>query len=87
MAQQPRKGPGASATNAKRHPVCSARSGSPQIVTSVSPKPRLVCSVSAVPMYAGSASSVTAAENCAESATTLAPQTRPKAISTQAGPA
>src|SRR6185436_11985295 len=34
-----------------------------------------VCIVNAVPRYCGSPSSVTQAENCAESATTAAPQT------------
>src|SRR5712692_11960901 len=45
------------------------------MVMQVSKKPRLVCSVSAVPTCSAGASSLTAVENCAESATTLTPQT------------
>src|SRR5215213_8442468 len=41
----------------------------------VSKNPTHICNVNAVPMYCGSPSSVTHEENCAESATTLAPQT------------
>src|SRR4029450_8335477 len=40
----------------------------------VSKKPMHICSVRAVPMYCRSPSSVTHDENCAESATTVAPQ-------------
>jgi len=40
----------------------------------VNKNPRQVCIVSAVPRYCGSPNSVTQAENCAESAITLAPQ-------------
>src|SRR5262249_13772632 len=40
----------------------------------VNKNPTHICSVNAVPMYFGSPSSVTHEENCAESATTLAPQ-------------
>src|SRR4030095_2751774 len=40
----------------------------------VSRNPTHVCIVNAVPTYWGSPSSVTQAENCAESATTVAPQ-------------
>src|SRR6185295_2592277 len=40
----------------------------------VNRNPTQVCMVNAVPRYCGSPSSVTQAENCAESATTDAPQ-------------
>src|SRR6185436_11627266 len=40
----------------------------------VNRNPTQVCMVNAVPTYCGSPSSVTQAENCAESATTVAPQ-------------
>src|ERR1700754_704577 len=40
----------------------------------VNKNPTHICNVNAVPMYFGSPSSVTHEENCAESATTLAPQ-------------
>src|SRR5882762_5546 len=51
------------------------------IVAQVSRNPRLVWSVSAVPTYSRGASSLTAAENCAESATALIPQTSSNGMS------
>src|SRR5215213_11669652 len=44
------------------------------IDTVVNKNPTHICIVNAVPMYCGSPSSVTQDENCAESATTVAPQ-------------
>src|SRR6267143_811890 len=51
----------------------------------VSRKPTLVCNVNAVPTYADGASSLTAVENCAESATTLIPQSSRSGTSIQSG--
>src|SRR5947207_9095798 len=56
------------------------------MVTSVSVNPSAVWSVSIVPTRDGSASSAIDAENCAESATMLTPQTMHTATSTHAGP-
>src|ERR1043165_699270 len=60
--------------NAKRHVTTSTTLGINSIETVVNKNPTHICSVNAVPMYFGSPSSVTHDENCAESATTLAPQ-------------
>src|ERR1043165_10106601 len=60
--------------NAKRHVTTSTIFGIRSIETVGSKNPTHICSVNAVPMYFGSPSSVTHDENCAESATTLAPQ-------------
>ena len=54
-------------------------------MTSVSVNPSAVCSVSIVPTRDGSASSAIDAENCAESATMLMPQTTHTATSAHAG--
>ena len=56
-------------------PTASSTIGTPRIVTAVSRKPMPVWKASAEPRYIGSASSVIVVENCAESATTVAPQT------------
>ena len=71
----PRSGPIVSIANAHRQPTARTAGGISQIDTSVIAKPTHVCVVSAVPTYAGGESSVIAVENCAESATTLMPQT------------
>src|SRR5205809_198061 len=55
------------------------------MVKQVSRNPRLVCRVSAVPTSSRGASSLTAAENCAESATTVTPQTSSSGIITARG--
>src|SRR5882762_5221858 len=55
------------------------------MVAHVSRNPRLVCSVNAVPTYSRGASSLTAAENCAESATTLIPHTSSNGMSAASG--
>src|ERR1043165_4698996 len=60
--------------NAKRHVTTSTIFGISSIETVVSKNPTHIWSVNAVPMYFGSPSSVTHDENCAEAATTLAPQ-------------
>src|SRR6185369_11399756 len=49
--------------------------GTNSIEIVVNRNPIHICIVNAVPMYCGSPSSVTHDENCAESATTVAPQT------------
>src|SRR5215211_4374992 len=48
--------------------------GTSSIDILVNKNPTHICIVNAVPMYCGSPSSVTHDENCAESATTVAPQ-------------
>src|SRR5437868_3101949 len=75
IATTPSRGPIVSSANAHRHPTARTAGGISQIDTSVIANPTQVCVVSAVPTYAGGESSVTAVENCAESATTLTPQT------------
>src|ERR1043166_6825261 len=57
-----------------RQGTTSTTFGINSIETVVNKNPTHICSVNAVPMYFGSPSSVTHDENCAESATTLAPQ-------------
>src|SRR5258708_6745862 len=57
------------------------------MVAQVSRNPRLVCSVRAVPTYSCGASSLTAAENCAESATTVMPHRSSSGISAASGAA
>ena len=78
-----------------RSPAARTRSASPArrprygirwIVTSVSVKPSAVCRVSIVPTRARSDSSAIDAENCAESATMLMPQTRHSATSQTGSP-
>src|SRR6266542_999142 len=56
------------------------------MVASVSVNPSAVCSVNIVPTRDGSASSAIDAENCAESATMLTPQTTQTARSAHAEP-
>ncbi len=46
------------------------------MLASVRRKPMQVCTVSMVPAYSGGLSSITQDENCGESATPAAPQTR-----------
>src|SRR5215210_3529797 len=67
----PNNGPGARIMNAYRQ---SPIFGISSIETLVNKKPMHICIVNAVPIYCGSPSSVTHDENCAESATTVAPQ-------------
>ena len=55
------------------------------MLTIVSRNPALVCRVSAVPTCVRGVCSVTSAENCAESATTVKPQTTASTSSTQSG--
>src|SRR5262245_39617667 len=86
IAAMPIAGPGANMANAALQPQCARASGTSHSVATVSVKPSASWSVSAVPTYAGSASSVTIVENCAESATTHAPQTSATAGSSHAGP-
>ena len=72
--QDPESGPGRE--RRERPPPADGRDqpGTSSIDAIVRRKPTHVWIVSAVPMYCGSESSVTHAENCAESATTDAPQ-------------
>src|SRR5215471_5760052 len=70
----PNNGPGARIINAYRQPTRLSTRGINSIEIVVKRNPRQVWIVRAVPRYCGSPSSVTQAENCAESATTLAPQ-------------
>ncbi len=51
----------------------------------VSRKPRQVCSVNMLPIASGGESSLTLAENCAESAITVTPHTRPTASTARGG--
>jgi hypothetical protein len=76
IASVPRKGPGARNAKAHGQPHASTARGTSQVAGRVSKKPRLVWSDSAVPTYGDGASSVTDAENWAESATMVKPQTR-----------
>src|ERR1051325_2759912 len=71
MEITPNTGPGAKIINAYRQLLIL---GTSSIETFVNKNPTHICIVSAVPTYCGSPSSVTHEENCAESATTVAPQ-------------
>src|ERR1041385_6461961 len=87
MATIPRAGPGASTAKAVGHPHRARSHGTSHSVATVSVKPIASCNVSAVPTYPDSAVSRTMVENCAESATPLAPQTSAIMSTTQSGAA
>ncbi len=55
------------------------------MLTIVNRNPALVCSVSAVPTWVRGVCSLTSAENCAESATTVKPQTTARSSSAPIG--
>ena len=76
IATTPNRGPNARIGKAHCQDQMSANQGTPRMVTRVKRNPRAVCNVSAVPRTSSAEVSVTMAENCAESATTLKPQTR-----------
>ena len=59
--------------------------GTSRMLAIVSRKPALVCSVRAVPTCVRGLYSLTSAENCAESATTLKPQTTASTSKTKEG--
>ena len=59
--------------------------GTSRMLAIVSRKPALVCSVRAVPTCVRGLYSLTSAENCAESATTLKPQTTASTSKTKGG--
>ncbi len=74
MATMPTIGPRAKTGKAHCQLQASTSSGTNRIVTRVSMKPSAVCRVRDVPRVSSSVVSVTMVENCAESATMLAPQ-------------
>src|SRR4051794_11017340 len=77
MARIPTSGPNASSPQAIRQLPASLGSSkpTPRIVTPVRVKPAATWTESAEPLVPAGASSETAVENCAESATTVMPQT------------
>ena len=78
IAMIPTTGPRARMIHARRQPSAPVGSSSPtpRIVTLVNVNPTAVWTDRADPAVPGGASSETADENCAESATTVTPQTR-----------
>ena len=85
IAQAPRNGPAARNKKVQCQPTAALIGGTRWIDTIVSRKPTQVCTVTMVPTCSASDSSTTLAENCAESATTVIPQTAQKTTSSHGG--